>query len=113
MSHPTDIALALGLAAIGRDVLAVRPAREKPIELARAVLDELTDRGGEGFGAFNRHARRMDNEHSGGRVTFVSTDQVKRRELDGFEFHHVFGLQHLTDGQEEYVKSRVRKEVRP
>lgn len=111
MSQPTDIALALGLAAIGRDVLVVRPDVEKPVELARAVLDELTDHGGEGFGPYNRHAKRMLNEHSGGRVFFVNREQVRRRELDGFEFHHAFGLQHLTDVQEQYARSRVRKEV--
>lgn len=113
MSQPTELALALGLAAIGRDVLVVRPDVEKPIELARAVIDELTDRGGEGFGLYKWHMKRLDNEHSGGRVTFVNVDQVKRHELDGFEFHHAFGLQRLPDVQADYAKSRVRKEVKP
>lgn len=113
MNQPTVIALALGLAAIGRDVLVVRSSREKSIELARAVLDELTDRGGDGFGAFDRHGRRMDNEHSGGRVTFVNTDQVKRHGLDGFEFHHAFGFDNLSLDETDYVQSRVRKKVKP
>lgn len=113
MSTPNDMSIALGLAAIGRRVLCVRSADERQGDLPKAILDELTDRGGEGFGPIRRHSNTLENEHSGGRVTFARPLNVKRREIEGLQFHHIVGDGWLVDEDDrQFALSRCQLEAR-
>lgn len=110
MSAPTEIAVALGLAALGRRVLCIRDPAEKPIKLARAVLDELTDAGGDGFSAFRSNRLTIENDHTGGIVMFMYANRVQP-ELGGLEFHHIVGERQLSSNDLAFAMSRIRLSV--
>ena len=112
MSEPSKIAVAIGLAALGRRVICARPWDEPTRDTEAAVLEAI------GFNAAFSHRREamafsyrrevmvIAHEPTGGCVVMINAGTWERAR--GGEFHHMIGGVWLRPDQRAILKAQLR-----
>lgn len=103
MSEPTRIAVAIGLAALGRQVLCARPWDEPTREIEAAIMEAI------GFNAafsYRREGAIVAHEPTDGSVVFINAGLWER--ALGREYHHMIGGVHLRPDQRARLSTLVR-----
>ena len=110
-SLPSQFAIALGLAALGRKIILVRENNETTEKRRAAMFAELMDRGYEWL-QYDRTRDVVRCDNNEGCVMFVSPSEPLER-FGGLEVHHVLGISKLPAHKAQVLMSRARLAVSP
>ena len=105
-ASPSELAQALGMAALGRRVFLIRKGTERYDQFVDDYQKELG--GSLWTSGFMLKAARREITHLSGGVVRVAHDFDWYPRLVGIEFDHVFGLDLIAPGDHAMVLSRLR-----
>lgn len=106
MTEPSRLAVAIGLAALGRQVLCARPWDEPTHVQREDIIREI----GSAYGlVFYPETMRIQHEPSRGMVVIVNAGTWER--AFGREYHHLIGRVHLRNDQRDYLQALCRLSV--